>query len=85
MGVFDPANGWWMDVLENGSSSSVAAHFDIDWQPVKPNWPARCCCRSSDDQYGDVLERGKFRLVYEEGAFFILRRHGQAAGRARHL
>ena len=71
MGVFDPANGWWMDVLENGSSSTVADHFDIDWQPVKPELAGKVLLPILDDQYGDVLERGKFRLVYEEGAFFI--------------
>jgi (1->4)-alpha-D-glucan 1-alpha-D-glucosylmutase len=71
MGVFDPANGWWMDVLENGVSSSVAGHFDIDWQPVKPELAGKVLLPILSDQYGDVLERGKFRLVYEEGAFFI--------------
>jgi (1->4)-alpha-D-glucan 1-alpha-D-glucosylmutase len=71
MGVFDPANGWWMDVLENGASSTVADHFDIDWQPVKRELAGKVLLPILGDQYGDVLERGKFRLVYEEGAFFI--------------
>jgi (1->4)-alpha-D-glucan 1-alpha-D-glucosylmutase len=71
MGVYDPANGWWMDVLENGVSSSVAGHFDIDWQPVKPELAGKVLLPILSDQYGDVLERGKFRLVYEEGAFYI--------------
>jgi (1->4)-alpha-D-glucan 1-alpha-D-glucosylmutase len=71
MGVFDPANGWWMDVLENGSSSTVADHFDIDWHPVKPELAGKVLLPILEDQYGDVLEKGKFRLVYEEGAFFI--------------
>jgi (1->4)-alpha-D-glucan 1-alpha-D-glucosylmutase len=71
MGVFDPANGWWMDVLENGVSSTVAGHFDIDWQPVKPELAGKVLLPILSDQYGDVLERGKFRLVYEEGAFYI--------------
>ena len=80
MGVFDPANGWWMDVLENGPSSTVADHFDIDWQPVKRELAGRILLPILEDQYGAVLEKGKFRFVYEEGAFFIFRRAGQVAG-----
>jgi (1->4)-alpha-D-glucan 1-alpha-D-glucosylmutase len=71
MGVFDPANGWWMDVLENGSSSTVAPNFDIDWHPVKRELAGKVLLPILGDQYGDVLERGKFRLVYEEGSFYI--------------
>jgi (1->4)-alpha-D-glucan 1-alpha-D-glucosylmutase len=71
MGVFDPANGWWMDVLENGASSSVASHFDIDWQPVKRELAGKVLLPILEDQYGTVLEKGKFRLVYEDGSFYI--------------
>ena len=71
MGVFDPANGWWMDVLENGPSSTVAGHFDIDWQPVKRELAGRVLLPILEDQYGSVLERGKFRLVHDEGSFFV--------------
>src|SRR5436853_3125095 len=71
MGVYDPANGWWMDVLENGAGSTVAGHFDIDWHPVKPELAGKVLLPILEDQYGDVLEKGKFRLVYEEGSFFI--------------
>jgi (1->4)-alpha-D-glucan 1-alpha-D-glucosylmutase len=71
MGVFDPANGWWMDVLENGPSAAVAGHFDIDWQPVKRELAGKVLLPILEDQYGAVLERGKFRLVHEEGSFFI--------------
>ena len=28
-------NAFWMDVLENGPSSTYASFFDIDWHPVK--------------------------------------------------
>ncbi len=71
MGVYDPANGWWMDVLENGPSSAVATHFDIDWQPVKPELAGKVLLPILQDQYGSVLEKGKFRLVFEDGAFFL--------------
>jgi maltooligosyltrehalose synthase len=42
MGIARNRNGWWLDVLENGSGSRWAHVFDIDW-----SWRARCCCRSS--------------------------------------
>src|ERR1700694_859253 len=30
MGIAEPLNQWWMDVLENGPSSLYAPHFDSD-------------------------------------------------------
>src|SRR4051794_6690583 len=71
MGIHDPANGWWMDVLENGAGSAFADHFDIDWRPVKAELVGKVLLPILEDQYGTVLERGKFRLVHEEGAFFL--------------
>ena len=35
MGIGEPLNLWWMDVLENGPSSIYAPWFDIDWKPPK--------------------------------------------------
>ncbi|MBI2821201.1 MAG: malto-oligosyltrehalose synthase [Acidobacteria bacterium] len=64
-------NAWWMDVLENGPSSTYAAYFDIDWHPVKPDLENKVLLPIMDDQYGNVLESGKLRLCYEEGAFCI--------------
>src|SRR5438093_316481 len=32
MGITEPGNNWWMDVLENGPSSMYAPYFDIDWR-----------------------------------------------------
>ncbi|PYL68235.1 MAG: malto-oligosyltrehalose synthase, partial [Verrucomicrobia bacterium] len=34
VGIAEPLNEWWMDVLENGPSSRYAPYFDIDWQPL---------------------------------------------------
>nr|MCU0491257.1 alpha-amylase family glycosyl hydrolase [Chloroflexaceae bacterium] len=64
-------NPWWMDVLENGPASAYASFFDIDWQPVKPELSGKVLLPILDDQYGAVLERGGFRLNFEEGVFFI--------------
>ncbi|MBI4498659.1 MAG: malto-oligosyltrehalose synthase [Chloroflexi bacterium] len=71
MGIGDAGNLWWLDVLENGPGSVYASYFDIDWQPVKRELTARVLLPILEDQYGKVLESGKLRLVYEEGAFWI--------------
>ncbi len=71
MGIGETSNVWWMDVLENGPSSSYAAYFDIDWQPANPHLENKVLLPILEDQYGIVLEDGKLRLAYEDGAFFI--------------
>ncbi len=71
MGIADAANGWWMDVLENGPSSIHARCFDIDWHPVNPDLDNKVLLPLLEDQYGRVLEAGKIRLAFENGAFFL--------------
>jgi (1->4)-alpha-D-glucan 1-alpha-D-glucosylmutase len=71
MGIGETSNTWWMDVLENGPSSSYATYFDIDWQPVNPHLENKVLLPILEDQYGVVLEDGKLRLAYEDGAFFV--------------
>ncbi len=64
-------NPWWMDVLENGPSSVYANTFDIQWQPIKPELENRVLIPILGDQYGNILEDGQFKLVFEQGAFVI--------------
>ena len=71
MDISHPSNRWWMDVLENGPSSLYASYFDIDWNPVKAELKNKVLLPILEDQYGKVLESGKFRLVLEKGAFYI--------------
>jgi (1->4)-alpha-D-glucan 1-alpha-D-glucosylmutase len=71
MGIADTGNAWWYDVLEIGPSSTYASYFDIDWQPVKPDLANKVLLPILEDQYGRILESSRFRLSYEEGAFFI--------------
>lgn len=71
MGISGARNLWWMDVLENGPSSSFASYFDIDWHPAKPELENKVLLPILEDQYGKVLEDGKLRLAFEDGAFFI--------------
>src|SRR6266446_2789082 len=71
MGINDPQNTWWMDVLENGPSSAYAKYFDIDWRPLKTELHDKVLLPILGDQYGRVLERGELRVHFEAGAFFL--------------
>jgi (1->4)-alpha-D-glucan 1-alpha-D-glucosylmutase len=71
MGIESAENLWWMDLLENGSSSPHADFFDVDWEPVKKELKNKVLCPILGDQYGAVLERGELVLRFEEGAFFL--------------
>jgi (1->4)-alpha-D-glucan 1-alpha-D-glucosylmutase len=71
MGVGEPGNVWWMDVLTHGPGSYFARAFDIDWQPVKDALRDRLLLPILGDQYGVVLENGELTLGYAGGAFFV--------------
>ncbi len=69
MGIDDPRNVWWNDVLENGPASLHAHYFDIEWHPVKQVLANKVLLPVLGDQYGNVLERGELQLRYEHGRF----------------
>ncbi len=71
MGIGTTVNTWWMDVLENGPVSAFASYFDIDWHPLKSDLENKVLLPILGDQYGRVLERGEFKLEFENGAFFL--------------
>jgi (1->4)-alpha-D-glucan 1-alpha-D-glucosylmutase len=71
MGIAEPGNKWWMDVLENGPSSMYAPYFDIDWRPLKSDLRDKVLLPILGDQYGRVLERGELQVRFEEGAFYL--------------
>ena len=71
MGIARNRNPWWLDVLENGSSSRYAHVFDIDWRPAKPELAGKVLLPVLGDQYGNVLERGELRLELNEGVFTV--------------
>jgi (1->4)-alpha-D-glucan 1-alpha-D-glucosylmutase len=71
MGVGEPLNAWWMDVLENGPSSIYAPYFDIDWRPLKTDLHDKVLLPILGDQYGRVLERGELKVRFEAGAFYL--------------
>src|SRR5881396_2514292 len=74
VGIAEPLNQWWMDVLENGPSSRYAPYFDIDWHPLKSDLRDKVLLPILSDQYGRVLERGELQVHFEEGTFYL--RHG---------
>jgi (1->4)-alpha-D-glucan 1-alpha-D-glucosylmutase len=71
MGIAEPGNEWWMDVLENGPSSMYAPYFDIDWRPIKSDLRDKVLLPILSDQYGRVLERAELQLRFEEGSFYL--------------
>jgi (1->4)-alpha-D-glucan 1-alpha-D-glucosylmutase len=71
MGIGEPLNHWWMDVLENGPSSRYAPYFDIQWKPLKSDLQDKVLLPILGDQYGRVLERGELQVRFDSGAFFL--------------
>jgi (1->4)-alpha-D-glucan 1-alpha-D-glucosylmutase len=71
MGIGEPLNQWWMDVLENGPSSIYAPYFDIQWKPLKSDLQDKVLLPILGDQYGRVLERGELQVRFDAGAFFL--------------
>ena len=71
MGISEPINRWWMDVLENGPSSQFANYFDIEWHPQKEELENKVLLPVLGDRYGRILEKSEFKLTLEEGAFFL--------------
>ena len=55
------------------SAGAIGTHtfFDIDWSPVNPDLENKILLPLLEDQYGRVLEAGKIRLAYEDGAFSL--------------
>src|SRR6266404_4671666 len=71
MGINDPQNVWWQDVLENCTSSLYAPYFDIDWRPLKSDLHDKVLLPILGDQYGRVLERGELRVRFDGGSFSL--------------
>jgi (1->4)-alpha-D-glucan 1-alpha-D-glucosylmutase len=73
MGVMGSDNTWWLDVLENGQASTFADFFDIDWDPIKDELQGKVLIPVLGDQYGNILENGELKLVFdvERGEFSI--------------
>lgn len=65
MGISDPGNYRWMDVLENGPASTFARYFDIEWHPTKQALDNKVLLPILGDQYGRMLEAGGLQLHFD--------------------
>ncbi len=72
MGIATGQNACWDDVLENGPSSRFADWFDIDWRPSRGDLHDRVLLPILGDFYGEVLERGELRVVWEGERFGLV-------------
>jgi (1->4)-alpha-D-glucan 1-alpha-D-glucosylmutase len=66
-----PANPWWMDVLENGSSSQYSAFFDIEWGHTTPTVEEKIYLPILGEPYADALEQQKLHLWVNESGLRI--------------
>ena len=64
-------NPWWMDVLENGAQSAFAGFFDIEWHPHARSLEGRILLPVLGRPFGEALDSGEIKLIYNEGRFFI--------------
>ncbi|HWA99800.1 MAG TPA: malto-oligosyltrehalose synthase [Pirellulales bacterium] len=71
MGIDDPNNRWWQDVLENGPGSAYAKFFDIEWHPPKESLQETVLVPVLGDQYGKVLEAQELKLAYRDQRFYV--------------
>ncbi|HYO23358.1 MAG TPA: malto-oligosyltrehalose synthase, partial [Lacipirellulaceae bacterium] len=67
MGINDPANVWWLDVLERGEASDYATFFDIDWRPAAAHLRHKVLLPFLGAPFGEVLESGQLRVVAADG------------------
>jgi (1->4)-alpha-D-glucan 1-alpha-D-glucosylmutase len=65
MGINDPNNVWWLDVLENGEGSYFADFFDIEWHPPAAGLQDKILLPCLAEPFGKMLEDGELRVVYE--------------------
>ena len=66
MGIDDPHNAWWQDVLEHGQASTFSHYFDIDWTPAKEALRGKVLLPVLGDQFGKILEDQELQLAYED-------------------
>ena len=67
--AFDHGNPMLMDVLENGAQSAYYNFFDIDWDHPAEN--SRLLAPFLGRPYGESLENGEIKLLYNAAGFLI--------------
>ncbi len=69
--ALDPGNRMLMDVLETGACSPYARMFDLDWDHFDEGLRGRLLAPILGAPYGEALDRGDIRLVYEDGTLAV--------------
>ena len=72
MGIMDPGNRQWWDVMENGACSPYANFFDIDWRAYKTELHDRVELPVLGAQFGICLERGELKVSFTQDAEFLV-------------
>lgn len=74
---YDSQNPMLMDVMEKGPNSSYKGFFDIEWDHIYENLRGRILTPFLGSFYGEALENGELKLVYDEAglalAYYALR------------
>ncbi len=65
------SNDWWRDVLENGRDSTYAQFFDVNWEPSDVALRDKILLPVLEDSYEKISEKGKLRLVFQNGKFAV--------------
>ena len=60
-----------MDVLENGPASPYASYFGINWGSSSETVQDKIFLPILGDPYGRVLDKGEFKLTYDEGGILL--------------
>lgn len=67
--AYDGQNPMLMDIFENGTFSPYYRFFDIDWDHAYESMKGRLLAPFLGKPYGQSLEAGEIRIVYEENGF----------------
>ena len=71
VGIGSGENRWWIDVLENGPSSTYAEYFDIDWDPAATAHKGKVLLPVLGRQFGEEVDDGKIGVARRGGAFWV--------------
>lgn len=63
---YDSQNSMLMDVMEKGPYSPHKGFFDVDWDHIYENLRGRILTPFLGSFYGEALENGELKLVYDE-------------------
>ena len=71
MGINDPKNLLWNDVLENGQAARSASCFDIDWNPYGGGVSNQVLLPFLGKPFGETLENGELSVEYKDSRFVL--------------